>query len=253
MPSRARPLVLLALALAAVPAAAYTVHLKDGSTIDAEGPYVVDGERALITLRSGTATEMPLSEIDVDKTLTSNRGLLSDALVLQDGQMVDMETARAAQPKRETLADRIARGQTTLSAVPRATPGAPSPARPSLSTPSLPAREPLQDRAAEFLKQVFADESMPDVALYRGAVTGQPLIEVTTDTEAGVFRGLLVAAYALERARDEPAAALKAVELRFVTAQGKPAGDFLLTPELAAELTSSRVAPSEFYVQQVRF
>jgi hypothetical protein len=252
MPPRARALVVLVLALAAVPAAAYTVYLKDGSTIDAEGPYVVDGERALITLRSGTATEMPLAEIDVEKTRTNNRGLLSDALVLQDGQMVDMETARAAQPKRETLADRIARGQTTLSAVPRATPGAPA-AVSATPAVTLPVREQLEDRTAEFLKQIFAGESVPGVALYRGAVAGQPLIEVTTDTEAGVFRGLLVAAFALQQAREEADAALSAVELRFVTAQGKPAGDFLLTPELAADLTSSRVAPSEFYIRQVRF
>jgi hypothetical protein len=166
--------------------------------------------------------------------------------------MVDMETARAAQPKRETLADRIARGQTTLSAAPRATPGGPAAVSPRIPE-TLPSREQLRDRAAEFLKQVFAGESVPGVSIYLGSAAGQPLIEVTTETEAGVFRGLLVAAFALEQARAERGEGLRAVELRFVTGQGKPAGDFLLTPELAAELTSSRLAPSEFYVRQVRF
>ncbi|MGH9465122.1 MAG: hypothetical protein ACRD0X_05710 [Thermoanaerobaculia bacterium] len=252
MPSRVRVLAVLVLALAALPAAGYTVYLKDGSTIDAEGPYVVDGERVLITLRSGTATEMPLAEIDVDKTRERNRGLLSDALVLQDGQLVDLETAKATQPKRETLAERIVRGQTTLSASPRATPGAPG-AVSRASDAAPPPREQLQDGAAELLQRIFAGESVPGVSIYLGSAAGQPQIEVTTETEAGVFRGLLVAAFALQQAREERGEGLRAVELRFVTGQGKPAGDFVLTPELAAELTSSRIAPSEFYVQQVRF
>ncbi len=251
MTPRARLLLVLLLALAAVPASAYTIYLKDGSTIDAEGPYTVDGERVLLTLRSGTATEMPLAEIDVEKTQERNRGGLSDALVLQDGKMVDLEEARAAAPQRETLADRIKTGRTTLSAVPRESPGPAAAAASAAAAP--PARQRLEDPASEILERIFAGESVTGVALYQGAAAGQLLIEVTTDTETGVFRGLLVAAFALQQARHEGGEALQAVELRFVTIQGKPAGDFLLTPELAAELTDRRVAPSEFYVQNVRF
>ncbi len=250
MHPRTRFLLALLLVTSAGPAAAYTVYLKDGSTIEASGPYVVDGARAIITLPSGTATEMPLTEIDVERTQTSNRGLLSDALVLQDGEMVDLETARAARPpKRETLGDRIARGQTTLSAASRAAPGAPAP---SLAPSSPAPRQPLE-AGADFLQQIFASEGVTGVAFYQGEVAGQPRIEVTSDTEAGVFRGLLVAAYALQQTRQAGAAPLASVELHFVTSQGKSAGDFLLTPELAADLTASRVAPSEFYVEQVRF
>jgi hypothetical protein len=252
MSHRALALVLAALVLAAVPATAYTVYLKDGSTIEAAGPYQVAGDRVVITLPGGTETELPLAEVDVDATQKRNRGALGDALVLQDGEMVDLETARAAAPPRpESLGDRIARGEATVSARPRDAGSLPAP--PAATAASPQSRAELQDTAAEFLRRVFAGESVPNVAVYLGTAAGQPLLEVTTESEAGVFRGLLVAAYALQQAREERGPGLRAVELRFLTGQGRPAGDFLITPELAAELTSGSVTASEFYVREVRF
>lgn len=248
------PLVLsliLSLALAAAPLAAFTIYLKDGATIDAERPYEVRGDEALITLRNGTQTSLPLAEIDVTVTERNNKGGLSDALVLQNGQLVDLETARQAGPERETLGTRIVRGETTLSARLPAPAGAV--AATLDPTTAAPARRELDDPATRLLRSIFASESVAEVGIYAGSGAASPRVEVTTDTEAGVFRGLLVAAVALERARAEPGQGLQAVELRFVTGQGRPGGDFLLTPELAAELTSSRLAPSDFYVRYVQF
>src|SRR5215813_13852329 len=56
----------LALVLAAAPAFAYVIKLKDGSLIFARTKYTVKGDRAIITLENGTVTAMKLDQIDVE-------------------------------------------------------------------------------------------------------------------------------------------------------------------------------------------
>ncbi len=248
-----RSLTLLALAAAlAAPALAYTVYLKDGSTIDAEGPYTVRGEEAIIVLRNGTTTSLPASEIDVEKTQRNNRGALADALLLKDGEVVDLDTARQA-PRRETLQDKIARGEVVTTSRPRLPASAPAAAVSAAPAVAGGERRPLPDAAlAEAIRAVFQEESVGELGVYEGGSGTRPLVEVTTNAESSVFRGILVAALALQRVRGR-GGAVEAFDLRFSTPNHQSGGDFLLTPELAEELTSGRLEPSEFYVEHVRF
>ncbi len=66
-------MALVALLLVVSPLSAYTIVLRDGSTVQARGEYRVEGERAIITLQNGTETFLSLSEIDVERTAAANR------------------------------------------------------------------------------------------------------------------------------------------------------------------------------------
>ena len=72
-PSRLALAAAIAFALAAGPALAYTVYLKDGSKIVASEKYKVRGEKAIVKLTNGTETMLPLAEIDVARTEKSRR------------------------------------------------------------------------------------------------------------------------------------------------------------------------------------
>src|SRR5262245_62113987 len=63
----------LALILAAAPAFAYVIKLKDGSLIFARTKYTVKGDRAIITLENGTVTAMKLEQIDVEGSEQYNK------------------------------------------------------------------------------------------------------------------------------------------------------------------------------------
>ena len=63
--------VLLVLGLA-IPAHAYTIYLKDGSTLIAKEKYRVEEGKAIITLQNGTQTFIDASEIDVARTERTN-------------------------------------------------------------------------------------------------------------------------------------------------------------------------------------
>ena len=53
--------------------------------------------------------------------------------------------------------------------------------------------------------------------------------------------------------RDRHAARLAAIELLLQTPRGSSAGQFLLTPELAAQVNSNTVDAASFFVENVRF
>ncbi|HMB52750.1 MAG TPA: hypothetical protein VKU40_05500, partial [Thermoanaerobaculia bacterium] len=77
---RHRRLAFVALAvavlLAALPAAAYTIYLKDGSRMIARDKYEIKGDQAVFVLQSGTRTTIDLDEIDVARTEKANESNL---------------------------------------------------------------------------------------------------------------------------------------------------------------------------------
>ncbi len=81
------PLLLIALA---APLSAYTIYLKDGTRIVAKEKYRVDEDgKAIITLQNGTQTFIKSSEIDVERTLRSNREGYGTALLLEEGKVIE--------------------------------------------------------------------------------------------------------------------------------------------------------------------
>ena len=73
---------LLAAASLLLATAAYTIVLKDGSTLVAKEKYTVQNGRAIITLLNGTQTFVPADRIDVKRTEQANRsGACNDDLM----------------------------------------------------------------------------------------------------------------------------------------------------------------------------
>ena len=81
--------------------AAYTVHLKDGTSIVTKKKYTAQGDKAILTLPSGTETTMALAEIDFFKTEAANRSDLGNAIVIEDGKATDL--THSAPPPRAMI------------------------------------------------------------------------------------------------------------------------------------------------------
>ena len=256
-----RPLtlaVLLATAalLLAGPALAYTIYLKDGTSIQAKEKYKVSGGRAIIVLLNGTQSFLDAKEIDVRRTEEANRvDYGGNAIVLKTPQ----GPAAPPPPPERTLSDLIA----SRSAGPRDLPGARRADHNGTSTPSRTpagyvdltslARKPYPqlDVAAE-LQQFLRSQGLADVEIYQGSQPDRPLLDVTAASEGAVFQALSVAANALLHVR-ETHPKVSAFELFLATPTRERAGQFVLTPEHAASLAAKSVEVATFFVQNVQF
>lgn len=259
---RAAALALLALLLAAVPAAAYTIYLKDGSRLVAREQYkVVDGT-AYIVMPNGTTTFIDAAEIDVPRTEEANQQKLGSALVLEGGKVREM-TAEDARPveRRRTLADLIANRDSGGPALPEARRGASAPAEGELALtaggyPDLRALPPRPladlDLAAQ-IQQMYIGQGLEMVEVLQGTAPSRPRVLVTTGSEASVFRALAVTCAALMRLRESRPDAVEAIELVMATPDQETAGQFVVTPELAAQLMTKQVDIATFYLAHVQF
>ncbi len=251
MPRRNLTLALLLLLLAA-PLAAYTIYLKDGSRLIAREKYTLDGDRALIVLQNGTQTFLDASEIDAPRTEAANRNNYGTAMVLQDGQLTDSAPLPEA-PRQETLTELAGRSPTQ----PRPQAVRPVPARPTsgnyldlLSSQRQPFRN--LDLAAE-IQQVFLAQGVAGMQLAQGTAADRVLLEITTDSEASVFRALEVAADALLHVRTRTSASVAAFEIVLVTSSRSRGGQFLLTPGQATRIADGEIELPAFYVENVQY
>ena len=251
---------LLAAAVAS-PLLAYTVVMRDGSKLVARDKYRVVGDKAIITLQNGTQTSIALAEIDVAKTEAANRMNLGGAVLLDD-RPADLTAAPPAERK-PTLAD--------IAASRAATPRQPEPPRPAAAAPrprgaaspttpsghvdlrSIPHSVfPSHDLSGE-LQQFFRSQGIQELSIYRGTQADRPFIEVTTNSEAAIFRTLEVAAAALLQTRERYPRQVEALEILMMTASRDRAGQFLMTPNLAAELQGKQIEVTAFFVENVQF
>lgn len=260
MNRRLLPILSLALVLIASSAGAFTIYLKDGSKIAARQEYEIQGEKAIIILQNGTRTSIDASEIDVERTREANRANLGSALVIEDGRVTELSSNPPA-PKRETLADLIAErdlGPSAQTVGPRGSAPRGTPRR--ADEEAVPAdlrtvqRRPFGDLevAAEVQRQ-FRAQGVEQILIYQGSQPRFLLLDVVTNSEAAVFRTLEVAASCLQHIRSQNPEAVGAFELVLATAEREPAGQFLITPEAAAELAEQRVETSAFFIDRVRF
>lgn len=256
----------LALALiAAGPAAAYTIYLKNGDTpLIAEKKYEVRGDKAYIVLQSGTVTSIELAQIDIERTEEANaRGDYGTAFVLGDEKTQEVPVPQARQQSQQTLADLIQAGAAGPASRreerPEPAPGAETPSGPTVTPAgypdllSLPRRPPASSQLAEALSGAFQAQELPAVRVFSGSAAGRPLVEVTTGSERAVERALVVAALSLVQLADRYPQALQGLELLMVTPDGARAGQFQLTPEMASLLTTRRMDIDTFFVRYVQF
>lgn len=255
MLARRALVVLLAVAIAA-PAAAYTIYLKDGSRIVAREKYTVDGDRAIITLESGTQTFLAFAEIDVPRTDAANETNLGGALVFDDGKFVDRsEVEIETDDSPSTLGDLIDRGTATMRGPDRPEPAAEeSSTIPGLREPTADVKlQPLRDiELSAALKAAFTERGVAGASTFQGSGS-RPLVELPADSEASVFRNLEVAADVLLAMQEQHPGELEVLEVLMLTSNKQRAGEFALTPAMAQSIASKSVELSTFFVRNVRF
>ena len=243
--------------LAAGPLAAYTIYLKDGSTVQAKGKYRIEGDRAYIVLPNGTESFINAREIDVKRTDAANRSDYgSNAVILQEA--APPADGRQAVPRQRRLSDVIAKRGGELPG-PQREPVKAAAAdsiktktgKPDLAAVPRRSFEPPEVTAA--IRQFFLGQGVPEVAVFAGTQPSRPLVQVTVTTESGVFRSLAVGANAILQVRDRFPGKVEAFELLMVTPTSERGGQFVLTPEMAGDLVAKKVQLAAFFIENVQF
>jgi hypothetical protein len=254
-------ITLVALLLAAVsgPLLAYTIYLKDGSKLIAREVYRVQDGRAIITLQNGTQTFIDASEIDVERTRGANREGYGTALLLEEGKVVEGPIVREDQ-REETLLDLAARGETTARNRPQArrperddTAGRQVTAAGFIDLGAITRRPYANMQVSSELKRVFIGQGVEAIQIHQGTQPQRAFLEITTDSEASVFRALEACADALLHIRTQYPDQVESFEVFLLTSSRSRAGQFLLTADAASALAEDRIEPSNFFVRQVQF
>ncbi|HYG61350.1 MAG TPA: hypothetical protein VEL74_02110, partial [Thermoanaerobaculia bacterium] len=203
--------------LLAGPLAAYTVVLKDGKTIIAKEKYRIENGKAIIILPSGERTAMDAREIDVRRTEEANRNNYGTAIVLEQSTKPSAPPPPPP-PRQKSLSDLIANRDAAPRELPEArregsaarAPGTSGSAgggaartRAGFVDLSTVSRRPYPHlEVASELQQFFRGQGLEEVGIYSGTQGDRPLVEVTTNSEASVFRALAIGSNALLHIRD---------------------------------------------------
>jgi len=251
----------LALALLAGPALAYTIYLKDGSHIIAKEKYEIRGDLAIITLPSGTQSSMPASEIDVARTERANQSRLGGtALVIEGGETTELKDT-APPPPKPNLQDYIRRQEGELRGLDErqiAEPAADAPVTPGSL---LRARETARRTRTPYSNSALAAEILETLAargigavkVHNGANARKPLLVFETETEGSVFKAIVSSSGTLRLLATKHPGAIDGFEIVCETAGGRSGGRFDLTNQLAEEIVSRRYEITRFYLENVQF
>lgn len=255
----ARSVAALVLALAAGPALAYTIYLKDGSRLIAKDKYVIRGSQAIITLPSGTQTSLAADQIDVPRTEKANESRLGGtAMVIEGGRATELQQAAPPPPKPQ-LTDLLRQNEGELRG-----PSTPAPTAgeaPLTPAAALRARE-AQERArvpfpdtklAADMLGILTERGASGVAVYRGGDARRPMLAFETGTEASVFKAIVASSATLLQLRAARPGVVDGFEVVCETVSGQSGGRFDLTPELAEAIVSRRYEITRFYVENVQF
>jgi len=260
---------LLVLTLAS-PVLAYTIYLKDGSTIIAQEKYRVEGDRAYIVLQNGTETFLQASEIDVERTEKANRRDVGTALVIEDGEVREGSAEDLRRERRQeetTLRDLIQRGAAGPSNVPEPRredtrevedgepkePTLPRTRAGYVDFGALDKEDFADDEAAARLREIFEAREVEAIEVFQGTSPRRPLVVVTTGSESGVRRATLVASLALLQFQEDDPGRMEAVELYVSTPSGGRGGQFVITPEVAQALLGRQLDYPTFFLRYVQF
>ena len=246
------------LVLCAGPLAAYTIWLKDGTTIIARGKYEVKNGKAIITLQNGEQSFIDAAQIDAARTEAANKG--------RDYNATDLGTTRVVpgqelppQPNR-SLSDLVAAHRPSTRSLPTSkrtaetTPGQqPRSKSGYLDLAGLQHVPYARTEVAADVLQFFRSQGIDGVEIWNGSQPDRMLIEVTTGSEASVFQGLTAGANALLRVRDRFPQAVASFEVVMKTPTRERAGQFVLTPDAATALVARKIEPPAFFVANVQF
>lgn len=242
---RALWLAVLAMGVATWVHATYVVILRSGDRIVAREKYTVKASNAVVILKNGTLTSIPLAGIDVEATEKANALHLGDATSLDwvdAGRIVPTPTPTPSVTTLGKLREDVAK--------PVADAARPTPT-PGITFHDAAYRDPQVDRAFQdgleryhvYLYRTSRGTN-PDYLFIEVQVNGQP--EVVKTLQAVTMTYHVLAQTAASRA---PAA----VELQLLNEAGKEAGVFRITAADAEELAGGKVTPEEFFVKHVIF
>ena len=228
---------LAAMLLAAAPAFAYVIKLKDGSLIFARTKYTVKGDRAIITLENGTVTAMKLDQIDVDGSEQYNKENFGNVIAIDtpDGRK---PTPAPDGPPSPRLQDYMKSHKTRMDLPATGAKNAEA-SGPSFGT--------VDANLQTAFSQVFDGAGITQYKLtnFRGK-TG---LLVTTNTEEQVFNAINAAARALQNPTSRGSATT--ITIVMTSSSGDSAGTVEMSPEQARQLVNGQVSAADFFVKNV--
>ena len=229
---------LFALLLAAAPAFAYVIKLKDGSLIFAKTKYTVKGDKAIVTLENGTVTSMKLDLIDVDGSEQYNKENF--------GNVVAIDTPEGHKPTPVPDMPQPARLQDYMkNKKPRM--ALPSQADKASGGGTGPSFQDVDPNLQAAFAKVFDGAGISQYKLtnFRGK-TG---LLVTTNTEEAVFNALNAAARAL--ADPQTRGLSITIHIILTSSGGEAAGTLDMSPEQARQLVNGQVSAADYFVKNV--
>lgn len=250
----------LATATLLMAVAAYTIFLKDGSSLVAKQKYTIENGRAIITLLNGTQTFVALDKIDIPKTDAANKGGYGNGVVIP-GSPQDVGTPPAQPQRDQTLGDLINKKGAGPRDVPtnkrdkdQAAGGRVVKTKAGYTDLVALARRPYpHPDITAAVQQFFHSQGVDEVEIYEGTTGDHPLLEISTNSEGSVFKALNSAAAGLLQIRDAFPNRVGAFEVLLTTPTRERAGQFVLTPEMATELVAKKVEVAAFFVKNVQF
>ena len=243
---------------------AYTIVLKDGSTIQSKTKYEIRGDKAYILLVNGTQTVLDLNEINIEKTDETNLMDVGDALLIDGGEvrLINPKTELKKKELSLTELSRIAReakataelenetdDQTeilNLEDLPRTLSG-------NIDLLGLPRRLYRSEIVIRAFATAFAELEALDSSFYDGTQNSRLFIEVITNDEDMVF-ALLKATSEVFLSLDQAQKGVpETVELLLLSGGRERAGQFAIDRVRAEELTSEAITVQRFFLQYVEF
>lgn len=257
------PVLLLALAalLLAVPASAYIVVLKDGTQITTAKKYERQGENVILTLPSGTQTSYPASDIDFTKTDSLNEGTNfgQARLLTEDGKTQRIDQNVPTDDGETSLAELVSGRSGGGLALPQQQ-RRPNEAEQAVELPkttagfvdfmALPRMVHEDDAMSSEIIRYLRSQGNDSARVYQGTAPDRPLVEITTTSEASVFKALRDVANCLVQSEDS----LAGIELLLLTGgEAGKAGQFSMDRQQASDLASGKIEPPQFFLNYVEF
>ena len=230
----------------------YTIVFRDDSTLITLERYQTVGTQAWVTLPSGTQTEFPLTEINLEKTEEINR------IGVRRGLVIDRPDTKVLVPPRrsttETIADLVrlhrllgigSRNKTPPAEMQRTHAG-------NLDLFAVDRNTLSTHGFAEALKTNLESLGTIRLRVLDGTTESRLLLDFTTSANKEVFQAIGASARALIETRAQ-GHDLEALELIMSTPTRIRAAQFVLTPHSAQALVDESITVAEYFVRNVQF
>lgn len=224
--------------LAAAPAGAYVVVLKDGSKVFGKEKYAVRKDFAVFTLENGNVAQIPLAKVDVAATEKYNKEVAGNVLVLDTPDAKVLETPKQTSTDRENLSRYIQQHE--------AQPRTPRSNAKTSAAPKAEAREVSDPLLIREAIRILEGAGVTQYKLEAG-----PKVVLIADHEDAVFKGISAAARLAQDLTSIGKA--PALDVEIVSTNGSDGGRFRMTAENTKPLTDGSMTASEFFVQNVIF